>query len=104
MQLLDSQQVTLSVSGVDAAGNPVPIQPTGLSFSVDDPAILNLTDNGDGTALVVTTGTLGTATVTVNDDPDGDGTVNFQGSLAIDVVTGDVTEIVVSAGEPTSRV
>jgi hypothetical protein len=104
MQLLDSQQVTLSVSGVDAAGNPVPVSATGLSFSVDDESILTLTDNGDGSALVVTTGSLGTATVTVSDDPDGDGTVNFQGSLAIDVVTGDVTEIVINAGEPSSRV
>jgi hypothetical protein len=102
-QLLDSQQAVLSVSGLDAVGNPVSVPSTGLSFSVDDESILTLTDNGDGTALVVTTGTLGTATVTVNDDPDGDGTVNFQGSLAIDVVSGEVTEISVALGEPTSR-
>jgi hypothetical protein len=103
MQLQDDQQVTLSVAGSDAAGNPVDLGSVGLSFAVDDDTILTLTDNGDGTALVVTTGALGTATVTVSDDPDGDGTANFQGSLAIDVVTGTVAEIAVTAGEPTSR-
>lgn len=102
MQLQDDQQVTLSVSATDAAGNPV-VDAGTLSFSVDDDSILTLTDNGDGTALVVTTGTLGTATVTVSDDEDADGNADFQGSLAIDVVTGTVTEITITPGEPSSR-
>jgi hypothetical protein len=104
MQLLDSQQVTLSVSGQDAAGNAVPIGSGVLSFVVDDDTILTVTDNGDGTALAVTTGVLGTATITVSDDTDGDAEPNFLGSLAVDVVAGDVTEIVINTGEPTSRI
>jgi hypothetical protein len=102
MQLQDDQQVTLSVSATDDAGNVV-VDAGTLSFSVDDDTILTLTDNGDGTALVVTTGAVGTATVTVTDDEDADGNPDFQGSLAIDVVTGAVAEISITAGTPSSR-
>lgn len=102
MQLLDSQQVLLSVAGKDRAGNEVPV-PGALVWSVSDPAIAGLLDNGDGTQTLVTTGVLGTVTVTVSDDVEGDGNVDFQGSLAVDVVAGPVAEIVLSAAEPTDR-
>lgn len=104
MNLRDDQQVSLSVTFTDQVGNPVSPEQVGtLTFSVDDESILIVTDNGDGTALAVTTGTLGTATVTVQNDFDDDGTADFQGSLAFDVVAGDVFAINVAAGEPTSR-
>lgn len=104
MLLRDDQQVSLSVSPVDQAGNAVPVDSIGrITFEVDDNAVLTLTDNGDGTATVVTTGTLGTAVVTAKNDHDDDGTVDFQGSLAFDVVTGEVFSIAVNASEPTTR-
>jgi hypothetical protein len=104
MLLRDDQQVTLSVSPVDQAGNAVPVDSIGpITFSVDDNSVLTLTDNGDGTALVVTTGTLGTAVITAANDHDDDGTIDYQGSLAFDVVNGEVAGISVTAGEPTSR-
>lgn len=102
MQLLDSQQVVLSLAAEDKEGNQVPVPGT-LAWSVSDESIATLEDNGDGTQTLVTTGTLGTVAVSVTDDVDGDGTGDFAGSLAVDVVAGPVNEIVVSAGEPTDR-
>lgn len=102
MQLLDSQEVILSVSGKDKAGNPVAI-PGQLVWTVSDENIASLTDNGDGTQTLATTGELGSVVVTVSDDVEGDGTPDFQGSLAVDVVAGPVTEIEVAASEPTDR-
>lgn len=104
MLLRDDQKVDLSVSFTDQAGNPVaPEQVGSLTFSVDDASVLAVEDHGDGTATVTTVGPLGTATVTVMNDHDDDGTADFQGSLAFDVVAGDVAAINVVPGEPTSR-
>jgi hypothetical protein len=104
MILQDHQQVTLTATFVDAAGNSAeaPAQGT-LAWVSSDPAVLVVTDNGDGSALVATTGTLGTASVTLSDDLDGDGVSEFVGSLAFDVVTGPVTGINLVAGDPTER-
>lgn len=104
MILQDHQQVTLTPTFVDAAGNTVPAPEAGaLAWSSSDEGILTVQPQADGSAVVVTTGTLGTATVTLSDDLDGDGASDFVGSLAFDVVTGPVTGIQLSAGEPTER-
>lgn len=95
--LMDDQKVSLAVTGADDAGNPVPLTGTPV-YAVDQPALLTLTDNGDGTAVVASTGTLGTATVTVTDaETDGQA---FVGSLAVDVVNSALTVIQVTAGTP----
>lgn len=104
MILQDHQQVTLTPEFVDAAGNVVTGPAAGvLAWSTSDPAIITVTDNGDGSATAVTTGTLGTATVTLSDDTDADGTPNFLGSIALDVVTGAVTGINLVPGTPVER-
>lgn len=105
MLLQDNQQVALSVTTEDAAGNPS--TDTGsLVFSVDDSSILTLTDNGDGTATVAATGKVGTAVVTVSDqeaaNADGSAGADFLGSLSINVVGGPTTQIVIVAGTPTT--
>lgn len=104
MILQDHQQAVVRPRFLDAARNEVPA-PGGdvLSWRSSDETILTVQDNGDGSATVVTTGTLGTASVTLSDDETGDGQPEFIGSLAIDVVTGPVTAIELVAGEPTER-
>lgn len=87
--LTADQQARLAASGVDADGNPVDLSGS-LTYAVDDTTILTLTDNGDGTALIVTTGPTGSALVTAT----GDGVI---GSLAVDVVAGDVASIQITA-------
>ena len=104
VQLLATQQVQLSISGADKYGNPVDI--TGdTTWESSDTTILTVenvaADNTSCTA--VTTGQVGTASVTVTNDVNKDGTGDFIGSLAIDVVAGPMAEIEVSAGTPTDK-
>jgi hypothetical protein len=87
--LTADQQARLSASGVDSDGNPVDLTGS-LAYACDNDTVLTLTDNGDGTALIVTTGPTGSALVTAT----GDGVI---GSLAVDVVAGDVASIAISA-------
>jgi hypothetical protein len=99
MDLLADKQVPLSVEFTDEVGNPVgaPDSST-VSFTVDDPTIINLTDNGDGTATAAATGVLGTATVHVVATLDGQ---EVSGDLAIVVVPGLAERVSILAGEPT---
>lgn len=103
MNLIDNQQVVLSAQATDDQGNAVP-NPGVLSAVSSDESVITVTDNGDGTFTAVTTGVLGAATVTVSDDVDADGFGDFVGSLAFDVVAGNVAAIAVTAGTPTTRV
>jgi hypothetical protein len=98
MDLLADQQVPLSVQYTDEVGNPVP-SPTGgtVAYTVDDPTIINLTDNGDGTAIAAAVGPLGTANVHVEATADG---VTLTGDLQIVVVAGLAERIEIVAGEP----
>jgi hypothetical protein len=98
MDLLDSQKVPLSVEWTDAVGNPAntPADAT-AAFTVDDPTIINLTDNGDGSAVAAATGTIGQAVVHV--DATGDGQT-VTGDLMIMVVAGMASRISVVAGAP----
>jgi hypothetical protein len=105
MQLQATQQVPLSVTGTDAEGNPVSDLGDVTWESSDSSIIAVDADADDPTKAVASaTGPVGTAAVTVTADPDRDtGTPNFQGSLAIDVVAGEVTEVVITAGTPTEK-
>lgn len=99
MDLQADKQVTLTVGYTDEVGNPVPA-PEGATatYTVDDPTILNLTDNGDGTATAAAVGALGTATVHVAATLDGQ---ELDGDLAIVVVAGLAERVTITAGEPT---
>jgi hypothetical protein len=98
MDLMADQQVPLSIEWTDEVGNPTdaPDDAT-VVYTVDDPAIINLTDNGDGTAVAAAVGALGTATVHVEATADGD---TVTGDLAIVVVAGLADRLNVVAGEP----
>lgn len=96
--LKDNQTVTFAVSGKDAVGNAAPL--TGVPvFAVDDASILTLVDNGDGTGSVTSTAVIGVATLSVTDaETNG---ANFIGSLAFDVIAGDVAAVSIDPGVPT---
>lgn len=99
MDLMADQQVPLSVGFTDEVGNPVPT-PEGVTaaFTVDDPTLINLTDNGDGTAVAAAVGPLGTANVHVEATWNG---VTLTGDLALVVVAGLAERLTIVAGEPT---
>lgn len=101
VQLTADQQVDLSVGAEDAYGNPVDITGANVTWASSDESIVSLNvDRQDETkAVAVAVGPTGTASVTVSGGSD----TQYQGSLAIDVVAGDVTEIVVTAGTPTDK-
>lgn len=99
MDLQADKQVALSVGFTDEVGNPVPAPADFFAtFTVDDPTVINLTDNGDGTAVAAAVGALGTATVHVASELNGQA---VSGDLAIVVVAGLAERITILAGEPT---
>lgn len=98
MDLMADKKVALSIEWTDELGNPTtaPASST-VVYTVDDSSIINLTDNGDGTAEAAAVGTLGTATVHVEADQDG---TAVTGDLAIVVVAGLAERLNVVAGAP----
>lgn len=98
MDLQADKQVPLSVQFTDEIGNAV-TAPDGASvtYTVDDTTIINLTDNGDGTAVAAAVGPLGAANVHVEVVADG---ATLTGDLAINVVAGLAERVQVVAGEP----
>lgn len=99
MDLQADKQVPLSVQYTDEVGNPTPA-PVGatVAYTVDDPTIINLTDNGDGTAVAAAVGALGTANVHVEATFNG---TTLTGDLQIVVVAGLAERLNVVAGDPT---
>lgn len=99
MDLGADQQVPLTVEWTDEVGNPVETpEGVGYAWLVDDPTIINLTDNGNGSATAAATGTLGTANVTLTATVNG---AELTGTLNIVVVAGLAERINIVAGEPT---
>ncbi len=98
MDLQADKKVALDIEWTDELGNPTtaPADAT-VVYTVDDPAVINLTDNGDGTAEAAAVGVLGTATVHVEASAGG---VVVTGDLAIVVVAGLAERLNVVAGEP----
>jgi hypothetical protein len=68
VQITDIQSVRASLGETDAAGNPVPLDPSipAPVWAVADPAILSMTDNGDGSVTFKAVGPLGSSQVSVN--------------------------------------
>lgn len=99
MDLAADQQVPLSVQYTDEVGNPTDA-PEGASvvYSVDDTSLINLTDNGDGTAVAAAVGALGAANVHVEANVAGQ---VLTGDLQIVVVAGLAERLDVVAGPPT---
>lgn len=97
MDLQADKKVALSLSWTDEVGNPA-TAPADASyvFTVDDPTIINVTDNGDGTASAAATGVLGSAFVHVEATAGGR---TVSGDLGITVVPGDAERVEIVAGE-----
>lgn len=98
MDLLADKKVPLSVQWTDEVGNPVDVPADATAvYTVDDSSIINLTDNGDGTAVAAATGTLGTANV--HGEFTGNG-LTVTGDLQIVVVAGLAERAAIVAGTP----
>lgn len=98
MDLAADQKVTLTGTYTDEVGNPTDA-PVGSSvtYTVDDPTIINLTDNGDGTAVAAAVGALGTANVHAEATANGQ---TLTADLQIVVVAGLAERFSIVAGEP----
>lgn len=100
LDLQADKKVALSVDYTDEVGNPVEA-PEGatVTYTVDAPDIINLTDNGDGSAVAAAVGTLGVANVHVDasDPATGD---HLTGDLQIVVVAGLAERLNIVTGEP----
>lgn len=100
MDLAADHQVPLSIQFTDELTNPVPAPPGAVTvYSVDNPDFINLTDNGDGTAVAAAVGVLGQAIVHSSTTVDGGDPVT--GDLLINVVAGGAERVEIVAGEPT---
>jgi hypothetical protein len=100
MDLQADKKVSLSLEFTDEVGNPTsqpdPSEWT-ATFTVDNTSVINLTDNGDGTAVAAAVGAPGLATVHVDVTW---GATTLTGDLQINVVPGLAERINISAGEP----
>lgn len=104
VQLKDTEKVTYGYTEEDARGNPVPNSGT-ATWSVGDDTILGLLDNGDGTATVNAAGPLGSTTVDLSIvvTADDGSEQTFQGSDAVNVVAGDVSQIILTPNAPEAQ-
>jgi hypothetical protein len=99
MDLQADKKVALSGAYTDEVGNPVAAPADAVvTYTVDDPTVINLTDNGDGTTDAAATGALGVANVHAEASWSGG---SATGDLQIVVVAGLAERFNVVAGEPT---
>lgn len=98
VDLQADKKIPLSIQWTDEVGNATDA-PTDavVTYTTDNPTVISLTDNGDGTAVAAATGTLGAANVHVEATANGD---TLTGDLAINVVAGLAERITVVAGDP----
>lgn len=99
MDLMADKQVDVDVQWTDEVGNPVDA-PDGVTvtYTTDNPAVLALTDHGDGTATLAATGTLGQANVHLVANLNGQ---EFTGDAQVNVVAGLAERVNIVFGEPT---
>ena len=98
-QIHDFEQVVISAQALDSEGNPADVA---IAFKSSDETVIAVTDNGDGTALLVASpgaGGLGTSVITATVTND-DGTT-LEGSLEVEVVAGDAVIVNIVPGEVT---
>lgn len=99
VKIKDNQEFDVAVSFTDAAGNAASVQGA-PAWTVDNTAALTVTPSADGLSAVVSAvGPTGTGQVSVSADADlGDGTTTITGVLAVEVIAGDATMIVLNPG------
>jgi hypothetical protein len=101
MDLKADQEVDVRTRWQDEMGNPVdaPADATTV-WETDNPAVLDVIDNGDGTATLGAVGGLGTANVKLTATGAGREIV---GEDVINVVAGDAERVALEFGEPRER-
>lgn len=103
MQLTTEQQVDLSVSGQDKYGNSMPLGGDTVWETSDEGVVEVITDPGDPTRATIVAVGIGTAAVTVTNDVERDGTGDFMGSLAVDVVAEPLAEMEIAVAVPITQ-
>jgi hypothetical protein len=100
LTLTSVQQAALSISAVDAKGNPAPVE--NVVFEGSDPNIIVVrADPADQTKATVLARTVGTAQVTVTADADiGEGEKELMGLLDVQVVAAEAVALSITAGTP----
>ena len=93
-QLTDTQSIPASISETDAAGQIVTINPATVTWTVNDPSIVALTQNSDGSATFKALA-VGTSGVGVTDSSNG---LSAQDTLT--VTAGAATALVIAFGTP----
>jgi hypothetical protein len=103
MDLAADMQVPLTGNWTDEVGNPVPA-PTDavVTYTNDNPTVINLTDNGDGSAVAAATGTLSDSAGPANIHADAVAAgETLSADLQIVVVAGLGERFEIVAGTPT---
>lgn len=99
----DDQKVTLSISPVDAKGNPAAVDGAPAWSSSDD-TILAVTAAPDGMSAVAVAGKIGDAQISVTADADmGGGTTTIAGALDVSVLAGQAVAFTINAGTPEAQ-
>ena len=100
LTLTSVQQSKLSISAVDAKGNPAPVE--NVVYETSDLQIIVVGVNpNDETKAVVAARTVGTAQVTVTADADiGEGVKELMGLLDVEVVAAEAVALAIEAGVP----
>lgn len=99
----DDQKVTLSISPVDAKGNPAAVDGAPAWSSSDD-TILAVTAAPDGMSAVAVAGKIGDAQISVTADADmGGGTTTIAGALDVSVLAGQAVAFTINAGSPEAQ-
>lgn len=98
LALQNDQQVTATISPVDAKGNPAKVDgaPTWTSSSED---VATVVPAADGLSAVVAGVDIGTCQVNVKADADlGEGTTDLTGTLDVEVVAGSAVALSITTG------
>lgn len=100
LQLTNTQQCPLSVSGVDKKGNPAPLD--SIVFASSDPSVATVAaDPSDPSKALVKAVAAGTAQINVTADADlGDGVSTLTGTLDLTVVAGMAVGFQIATGTP----
>jgi len=96
MDLHADKKRTRAASAVDEMGNPTTFAGT-MTYAVDDPALVNLTDNGDGSCVVAAVGPVGVANLTFTATPDVGAVI--ERVEAINVIAGDAASFTFVDGD-----
>ena len=104
LTLTSTQKAALSVTAVDAKGNPAPVE--NVVFIGSDPAVAVVQTNAsDPTKATVFGRTVGTMQVRVTADADiGEGEKELAGLLDVEIVAAEAVALGITAGTPEEQI